>query len=113
MTIRAYKGKQGPCYETYRQAIYLGPLSQVADDDGHIFERGKWERVCEKTANILASEPYAGQFMVTPALEDPAKKLPFDCSADAQSPQLSNEMQSRFNGMLDGGDCCAPGTDCC
>ena len=85
VTIRAYKGKAGPCYETYRSALYTGPMSQVADDDGHVFVRGQWERVCEKTANLLQREPYAGHFVVTPALEDPAKKIPFDCSPAGSS----------------------------
>ena len=112
VTIRAYKGKVGPCYETYRSALYTGPMSQVADDDGHVFVRGKWERVCEKTANLLTRAPYAGQFMVTAALEDEAKKIPFDCGPKAEHLGLSSELEKKFQEALDGGSCCEPG-ECC
>jgi arsenite methyltransferase len=112
VTILAYKGKVGPCYETYRSALYTGPMSQVSDDDGHIFVRGKWERVCEKTANLLSRPPYAGHFQVTPALEDVEKKIPFDCSPKATQDGFSSEMESRFQSALDEGACCEPG-ECC
>lgn len=113
VTVRAWKGKQGPCYETYRNALYKGPYRVITDDDGHVFERGQWTPVCQKTAELLLKEPYAGQFEVTPALEDPEKKLPFDCSLDGGGARgLGEEQRRRFEAMLDAGDCCGP-ESCC
>ena len=37
MTIRAYKGKEGECWERKQAVIYKGPWKQVQDDDGHVF----------------------------------------------------------------------------
>ncbi|MCA8961379.1 MAG: methyltransferase domain-containing protein, partial [Planctomycetes bacterium] len=60
VTVAAYKGKEGPCWETYRDALYTGPFSSVEDDDGHVYPRGVAVPVCEKTANLLSRAPYAG-----------------------------------------------------
>lgn len=69
VTIVAYKGKQGPCIEKNQAVIYKGPWMQVVDDDGHIFCRGERMAVCEKTFNIMNSEPYKDQIIpVEPAI---------------------------------------------
>ncbi len=80
VTIRAWKGKQGPCYETGRAAMYRGPFSRITDDDGHTYHRGRFHPVCEKTAELLSRPPYAGHFVVTEAQASPDEKIPFDCS---------------------------------
>lgn len=80
--IRAWRGKAGPCYDTGREAEYLGPFLAVVDDDNHLVA-GRI-RVCEKTARIYESEAYRGLMRVTspdPGLlarleTDP---VPFDC----------------------------------
>ncbi|MDF1801177.1 MAG: methyltransferase domain-containing protein, partial [Planctomycetota bacterium] len=41
MTVIAYKGKEGACYEHNEAVIYKGPWSEVRDDDGHVFRRGE------------------------------------------------------------------------
>ena len=63
VTIVAYKGKEGPCIEKNQAVIYKGPWMQVVDDDGHIFCRGERMAVCEKTFNIMNSEPYKDQII--------------------------------------------------
>ena len=40
VTVVAYKGKQGACFERNQAVIYNGPWKKVIDDDGHILERG-------------------------------------------------------------------------
>jgi arsenite methyltransferase len=35
VTVRAFKGKQGPCLERNQAIIYKGPRRKVIDDDGH------------------------------------------------------------------------------
>ncbi|GAB4268499.1 MAG: hypothetical protein Kow0092_22250 [Deferrisomatales bacterium] len=85
--VRAWKGKEGPCYETGRSASYAGPCLAVGDDDHH-FLAGTL-RMCEKTAQVYRSEPYRRWLQVTdpdPALvarldTDP---VPFDCDTLAR-----------------------------
>lgn len=67
ITVIAYKGKEGPCWEHKQAVIYKGPFSKVEDDDGHVIERGKRVAVCAKTFAILGREPYRGHFeMIEP-----------------------------------------------
>jgi hypothetical protein len=85
--IIAWKGKEGPCYDTGRSARYRGSAAAVLDDDHHLLF-GQL-RVCEKTGRLYASEAYQGLIDVSEpdgALlarleKDPA---PFDCDTFAQ-----------------------------
>ena len=83
MTIIAYKGKEGACWECNQAVVYNGPFLRVEDDDGHVFERGQRSAVCEKTFGILGREPYKGSFTPiqpkTPIEVDEAE--PFACVA--------------------------------
>lgn len=60
LTVRAYKGKEGPCLERNQAIIYKGPWKQVQDDDGHILRRGERMAVCDKTFQIMtrSDSPY-------------------------------------------------------
>ncbi|MFP3940678.1 MAG: methyltransferase domain-containing protein, partial [Thermoanaerobaculia bacterium] len=40
LTVEAFKGKEGPCWERNQAVIYKGPFKEVLDDDGHRMERG-------------------------------------------------------------------------
>src|SRR5205823_5840528 len=46
VTIEAFKGKQGECFERNQAVIYRGPFKEVLDDDGHRMQRGKPYAVC-------------------------------------------------------------------
>jgi len=85
VTIEAFKGKEGPCFEHKQAVIYKGPFREVLDDDGHRLLRGQRAAVCEKTFRIYRSEPYAEYFDFVEPLEpisaDDAE--PFDCSRTA------------------------------
>jgi arsenite methyltransferase len=59
ITVRAMKGKEGPCWDCNQAVIYRGPWRKVEDDDGHTLVRGQPMAVCEKTYRIYTSEPYA------------------------------------------------------
>ena len=61
MTVRAYKGKEGPCLERHQSVVYKGPWKSVQDDDGHYYQRGKRMAVCDKTFRILTGPkgPYS------------------------------------------------------
>jgi hypothetical protein len=55
--ISAFKGKEGPCYDTGRTARYKGSAVAALDDDNHLLS-GQY-RVCEKTATVYSSPAYA------------------------------------------------------
>lgn len=82
VTVLAWKGKEGPCWDKNEAVIYKGPFSSVADDDGHTYLRGQPMAVCEKTHNILTSEPYAEHFFSVPAQVAVTDQVEFDCSRD-------------------------------
>jgi hypothetical protein len=82
VTIQAWKGKQGPCFERNQAVIYKGPFKKVLDDDGHALERGKRYAVCDKTFTLYQQAPYRDHFaFVEPLTEIPVDEAkPFDCS---------------------------------
>lgn len=66
ITVKGYKFKKGKnCSYVGQYATYLGPYSEVRDDDNHIFVRGLPIEICTDTANKLIKSPYKGQFMIT------------------------------------------------
>lgn len=112
MTVAAYKGKEGPCWDQKHAVIYRGPFRQVEDDDGHVLKRGIRTAVCEKTYRIYSQEPYRSQFeLVPPRVPVPIEEArPFPCSRGylCRDPKetkgadyrVTTEAQAR---------CCAPG----
>src|SRR5262249_50760230 len=62
VTVRAFKGKQGPCFERKQAVIYKGPFKAVLDDDGHRMERGQRHAVCDKTYQLFKKAPYRDYF---------------------------------------------------
>ncbi len=85
ITLRAYRGLEGPCLETNKAVIYRGPWKKVIDDDGHVFRRGLRTAVCEKTFGILTRVPYRDHFDPVLPLEgaDVEPSSPFDCNRSA------------------------------
>jgi arsenite methyltransferase len=85
VTIEAFKGKQGECFDGNQAVIYRGPFKEVLDDDNHRMERGKRYAVCDKTYNLYKKAPYHEFFeFVDPLVEiPPAEAKPFDCSRTA------------------------------
>jgi ubiquinone/menaquinone biosynthesis C-methylase UbiE len=85
VTIQAWKGKQGPCFERNQAVIYQGPFLKVLDDDGHAMERGKRYAVCDKTFNLYQKPPYRKHFaFIEPLTDIPlAEAKPFDCTRTA------------------------------
>jgi arsenite methyltransferase len=82
VTIQAWKGKQGPCFEHNQAVIYKGPFLKVLDDDGHAMERGKRYAVCDKTYHLYQNPPYRDHFAFVEPLVTilPEDAKPFDCS---------------------------------
>lgn len=88
VTIEAFTGKAGPCWERNQAVIYRGPWKRVTDDDGHALERGVPTAVCDKTYGVYRREPYAGHIIpVPPHVEIPLEDaVPFDCRSARRRP---------------------------
>jgi SAM-dependent methyltransferase len=107
VTVLAYKGKQGPCWERNQAVIYRGPFKQVEDDDGHRYPRGQRMAVCDKTFQLLQREPYAGLFeAVSPAAAvSPESAVEFDCRRSAvRDPRETKRADHEAGGNEAGGE---------
>ena len=84
ITVEAFKGKEGECWERNQAVIYKGPFRKVVDDDGHTLVRGKRMAVCEKTYQIYQSEPYKKHFYPVPPRRSISlsKAKPFNCTRE-------------------------------
>jgi SAM-dependent methyltransferase len=83
VTVRAFKGKEGACWERNQAVIYQDPWKQVRDDDGHILHRGQRTAVCDKTYQIFTppNSPYSHKIIPVPPYQDITLELAqeFDC----------------------------------
>ncbi len=113
VTVRAYQGKSGPCFDTNKAVVYRGPWRRVTDDDGHVFYRGVRTAVCEKTFQIMQRQPYAGEFEPvlprTPVAE--AEEKPFLCSGTTvrdpkETKGLDFDVTTEAGSVCEGPDCC-------
>lgn len=115
VTVTAYKGKQGACWERNQAVIYKGPWKKVIDDDGHILERGARMAVCDKTFQIYNKEPYASQIIAVEPIENIAleEAKEFDCKRTAKrNPRETKGLEYNLTD-LSGAECCEPGENCC
>jgi ubiquinone/menaquinone biosynthesis C-methylase UbiE len=113
ITVEAFKGKQGMCFERNQAVIYRGPFKEVLDDDNHRMERGVRYAVCDKTYNIYRKPPYRDFFEFVEPLNEIALEnaKPFDCSRTARRDPKETKGQdyrvtTEANSCCDGGDCC-------
>lgn len=115
VTIRAFKGKQGACFERNQAVIYVGPFREVLDDDGHRLQRGRRYAVCDKTYQLYKKQPYRAHFaFVDPHQEVPLEKAkPFDCAGT----RIRHPRETKGDGFAittPAAQCCDGGTgDCC
>ncbi len=114
MTVRAFKGKQGPCDDYHQAVIYRGPWKSVTDDDGHVLRRGVRTAVCAKTFAIYSKPPYADNFYPlppnTPVADGDA--APFDCRRNAIRDPRETKGPLPGKTQLPTMDCCGP-DPCC
>jgi arsenite methyltransferase len=119
ITVAAYKGKQGPCWDRKQAVIYRGPFQRVEDDDGHVLCRGARTAVCDKTFQIYSQEPYRSQFvLVSPNVEVRMEDArPFPCAAGELRRDPRETKGEDYSLTTEpGGMCCAPengGENCC
>lgn len=84
ITVEGYKFNKGKdCVYIGQYATYLGPYSEVRDDDGHTFPRGAAVEICTDTAAKLGKEPYKGHFVISEAGKD---SVPAPCCPDNDNP---------------------------
>lgn len=118
VTLQAFKGKDGPCWERNQAVIYKGPWKKVLDDDNHAYARGERTAVCEKTFNILTNPngAYSGQFLpIEPYQEIPLEEAAsFDCSRTAlRHPKETKGLDYRVTVTNDDSSCCSPDNNSC
>lgn len=113
VTVQAFKGKQGPCFEHNQAVVYQGPFKSVLDDDGHRYDRGVRAAVCDKTFKLLQGGPYAGHFAALEPLEAVSAEdaQPFDCAKGARRHPKETKGQdydatTEAAHCIDGGECC-------
>lgn len=113
VTVEAFTGKIGPCFERNQAVIYKGPFKKVLDDDGHAMERGKRYAVCDKTYNLYRSEPYRDLFdFVEPREAIPVDQAErFDCSRTAlrhprETKGMDYDATTEAAVCREGGGCC-------
>jgi arsenite methyltransferase len=114
VTVTAYKGKQGACWERNQAVIYKGPWKKVFDDDGHILERGARIAVCDKTFQIYKQGPYASQIITVEPIENIALEdaKEFDCRRTAKrNPRESKGLNYNLTDLT--GEMCGDGGNCC
>jgi len=116
MTVRAYKGKQGPCHERNQAVVYRGPWKQVCDDDGHVYYRGRRMAVCDKTYKLLTDPrgPYVQEMIgIEPYESIPADQAePFHCkSASTRHPRQTKGHD--YDATLVKEDASCAGDSCC
>lgn len=115
MTIQAFKGKQGPCFERNQAVIYRGPFAEVLDDDGHRMKRGMRYAVCDKTYNLYKRAPYSAYFeFVDPRRTVSAEEAkPFDCKrTERRDPRETKGSEYKATTPAEPGECCDAG-GCC
>jgi len=114
VTVRAFKGKEGQCFERNQAVIYKGPFKEVLDDDGHRLKRGVRHAVCDKTFQLYRKEPYRAYFDLvephSPIPPDQAK--PFNCHRSAPRHPRESKGQS-YNATTDASVCRDGGNGSC
>jgi SAM-dependent methyltransferase len=117
VTVVAWKGKEGPCWDQKHAVIYRGPFRQVEDDDGHVLRRGVRTAVCEKTYRLYSAEPYRAHLDLVPPrvlvpLED-APPFPCDAKALRRHPRETKGEDFRLTTAAREGTGCGPQGTCC
>lgn len=114
VTVRAFKGKEGPCLDRRQAVIYRGPWKAVIDDDGHKLLRGRRMAVCDKTNHIYTRPPYVDQIEPVP----PHEEVPLDDAAEfschgtpLRSPRETKTGRAELTVLPDDG--CCGGSACC
>jgi ubiquinone/menaquinone biosynthesis C-methylase UbiE len=110
MTVEAFKGKQGACFDRLQAVIYKGPFKEVLDDDGHRMERGRRYAVCDKTYQLLKRSPYRDDFEFIDPLQPvpPETAAPFEGDGMRRRDPRETKGQD-YKATSAGSQCCDAG----
>lgn len=113
VTIEAFKGKQGDCFERNQAVIYKGPFKIVLDDDGHRLERGQRYAVCDKTFQLYKKAPYQESFEFI----EPRTEIPLSEAQPFSGPpgRLRHPRETKgldYTATTDASQCCDAGSCC-
>jgi arsenite methyltransferase len=113
VTVEAFKGKQGECFERNQAVVYRGPFKEVLDDDNHRMQRGKRYAICDKIYNLYKKAPYREFFeFVDPLLDVPLSEAkPFDCSRTALRHPKETKGQD-YDATTEANNKCCDGGSC-
>lgn len=118
MTVVATKPESGPCLDQRQAVIYLGPFSEVIDDDGGRFPRGQRVAVCGKTFRNMQRSPAASHFLFlepgTPV--DAADAPEFPCGELHLRPAAQSragQVKTAGNALPIASSSCCGGSSCC
>ena len=114
VTVEAFKGKQGACFEFNQAVLYRGPFREVLDDDGHRLRRGNRVAVCDKTFQLYRKAPYAEHFeFIEPRVPaKPEEAKPYDC-ARARLRHPRETKGTEYNATTEAAKCCDGGNGGC
>ncbi len=113
VTVEAFKGKQGACWELNQAVVYRGPFREVLDDDGHRLRRGDRTAVCDKTFQLFAKSPYVEHFeFIEPRVPvNPENAQPYDCGrATIRHPRETKG--TGYAATSTASQCCDGGSGC-
>ncbi len=114
VTVEAFKGKQGDCFELNQAVVYRGPFREVLDDDGHRLRRGDRVAVCDKTFQLYRKAPYAEHFeFIEPRVPvKPQEAKPYDC-AHGRLRHSRETKGMEYSATTEAGRCCDGGNGGC
>ena len=113
VTVVAYKGKEGACWDHNEALIYRGPFKSVSDDDGHTFVRGQRVAVCRKTRAIFSRAPYSDYFEVVEPLNAVTEPEPFPCDSSTLLRHPRQTKGEDYGLTTEAGACCEPEEGAC
>ncbi|MFN3532568.1 MAG: methyltransferase domain-containing protein [Candidatus Brocadia sp.] len=115
ITVLAYKGKEGPCWDHKEAVVYKGPFREITDDDGHRYRRGVRVAVCRKTFNILGREPYVNHFEFVRPLKEvtEGQAQPFPCTTDMLVRSPRETKGEEYSVTNEGNSLCCETGSCC
>ena len=115
VTVIAYRGKEGACWDKKQAVVYRGPFREVKDDDGHVLRRGVRVAVCEKTFELYSRAPYREYFdFVEPLVPVPPDEVkPFPCGASMLVRDPRETKGQDYQATTESaGDCCGGACSC-
>jgi ubiquinone/menaquinone biosynthesis C-methylase UbiE len=113
MTVEAFKGRPGDCFERNQAVIYKGPFKEVIDDELHRMERGRRYAVCDKTYQLFQKPPYREFFeFIESRHQLPVEQAPPFNVEGLRRRQPRETKGENYRATSDTSRCC-DGGDCC